>query len=206
MTIVQTYRAKPGRAKPGRSDSPETLAPTGISGSVLRGDDWANSEAKHHSIPRCGALSQKPRSAIRGVRNNSIAQSFEAYIIGAIGLRGVATGSGFENGEEAALISKLSLRHKHHWKVAALSLAVIGLAGTSASAQPWPNTRSVNDCTLIPQPDQMRMCIEAYQGAPVGPSAAPSSSPLLLPQPSTPSSPQSSPSRPVAPPPRLAPH
>jgi hypothetical protein len=105
--------------------------------------------------------------------------------------------------KEAILIQNHCPRRTRHLPTALFVFALTGLSATCAVAQPWPNTQSVNDCTLIPEPDQMRRCIEAYQGAPAGPSSAPVNSPLLLPQPS----PSPQPTRPPgqAAPPRLAP-
>jgi hypothetical protein len=108
--------------------------------------------------------------------------------------------------EEAALIIiEHGLRPKRHLQTALLALAVTGLTMTYAAAQPWPGTQNVNDCTLLREPDLMRRCIEAYQGAPAGPSTtAPTTSPMLLPQTPAPSPSPVTPA-PVAPPPRLAP-
>lgn len=56
-----------------------------------------------------------------------------------------------------------------------------------AVAQQFPGTRSVNDCTFFQDSDQVRRCIEAYQGAPTTPGMGtlpqPAPPPLLAPPP-----------------------
>lgn len=48
-------------------------------------------------------------------------------------------------------------------------IAILGIDITGGNAQSrWPNTQNVNECTQLTNPDDMRRCIEAYQGAATG--------------------------------------
>jgi hypothetical protein len=78
---------------------------------------------------------------------------------------------------------------------------LFGLLGSSpAFAQLFPGTKSVNDCTFLQDSEQVRRCIESYQGAVQAPDA------LALPETQVPliaSPPSAAPS--VVAPPRLSP-